>query len=144
MRRRRRVPNWPFALAFMAVGLAPAWIGVSGVCEALSLQKHGVRAIGRIDRFDCPRRSTSCDVIVTFVAAGGKSRQITEGCASPSPDLVTGGRVEVLYLQRGQNEVVRLNRPVYLWGLPILLILVSAPFLCVGVYLTFMSWSKRR
>jgi len=144
MRKRKRAPNWPFALAFMVAGLVPAWIGVSGICEALSLQKHGVRVIGLIDRFDCPRRSTSCDVIVTFVAADGESRQITEGSASPSPDFVTGGRMDVLYLQQGQKEVVRLNRPVYLWGLPIFLILVSSPFLCAGVYLTFMSLSKRR
>lgn len=144
MRKRKSVPNWPFALAFMGAGLFPAWIGVSGICEALSLQKHGVRVIGLIDRFDCPRRSTSCDVIVSFVTADGESRQITEGSASPSPDFVTGGRTEVLYLQQGQNEVVRLNRPVYLWGPPILLILVSAPLLCAGVYLTFMSLSKRR
>ncbi len=144
MRKRKRVPNWPFALAFMVAGLVPAWIGASGICEALSLQKHGVRVIGFIDRFDCPRRSTSCDVIVTFVAADGESRQITEGSASPSPDFVTGGRMEVLYLQQGQDEVVRLNRPAYLWGLPIFLILVSAPFLCAGVYLMFMSLSKRR
>ena len=35
-----------------------------------------------------------------------------------------GGRV-----QQGQNEVMHLNRQVYLLGLPILLILVLAPFL---------------
>jgi len=52
--------------------------------------------------------------------------------------------MDVLHLQQGQKEVVRLNRPVYLWGLPIFLILVSTPFLYAGVYLTFMSLSKRR
>lgn len=144
MRKRRRTPNWPFALAFIAAGLVPAWLGISGIGEALSLHSKGTRIIGHIDRFDCPRRSTSCDVIVTFVAADGESRQITEGSASPSPNFVTGGRMDVLHLQQGQKEVVRLNRPVYLRGLPIFLILVSTPFLYAGVYLTFMSLSKRR
>jgi hypothetical protein len=46
-------------------------------------------------------------------------------------------------VQQGQNEVMRLNRPVYLLGLPILLILLLAPFLYAGVYLTLMSLSKR-
>lgn len=50
----------------------------------------------------------------------------------------------MLLLQRGEREVMRLNRPVYLWGLPILLTLLSTPFMCVGAYLVFMSLSRRR
>lgn len=130
-------------MAFVVAGLVPAWFGISGIGEALSLHTQGERIIGLIDRFDCPRRSTSCEVTVTFVGSDGESRQVTEGSASPSPDFVAGGRVEVFYLQQDQQEVMRLNRPAYLWGLPILLTLVSTPFLCAGVYLVFMSLSRR-
>lgn len=144
MRKRRRTPNWPFALAFIAAGLVPAWLGISGIGEALSLHSKGTRIIGHIDRFDCPRRSTSCDVVVTFVDSDGGSRQVVEGNASPAPDFVPGEPIEVLLLQRGEREVMRLNRPVYLWGLPIFLTLLSTPFMCVGAYLVFMSLSRRR
>lgn len=144
MRKRRRTPNWPFALAFIAAGLVPAWLGISGIGEALSLHSKGTRIIGHIDRFDCPRRSTSCDVVVTFVDSDGGSRKVVERNASPAPDFVPGEPIEVLLLQRGEREVMRLNRPVYLWGLPIFLTLLSTPFMCVGAYLVFMSLSRRR
>lgn len=144
MRKRRRAPNWPFALAFIAAGLVPAWLGISGIGEALSLHSKGTRIIGHIDRFDCPRRSTSCDVVVTFVDSDGGSRKVVERNASPAPDFVPGEPIEVLLLQRGEREVMRLNRPVYLWGLPIFLTLLSTPFMCVGAYLVFMSLSRRR
>lgn len=144
MQKRRRTPNWPFAMAFVVAGLVPAWFGISGIGEALSLHTQGERIIGLIDRFDCPRRSTSCDVIVTFVAPDGQSRQMVERNASPAPDFVAGGRTEVLFLQQGEHEVMRLNRSAYLWGLPILLTLLSTPFMCVGAYLVFMSLRQRR
>lgn len=144
MRERRRTPNWPFAAAFIAAGLVPAWLGISGIGEALSLHSKGARIIGHIERFDCPRRSTSCEVIVTFVDSDGESRQVIEGNASPAPDFVAGERIEVLFLQRGEHEVMRLNRPVYLWGLPIFLTLLSTPFICAGSCLVFVSLIRRR
>lgn len=144
MRKRKRVPNWPFAMAFMVAGLVPAWFGISGIGEARALHTKGARIIGLIDRFDCPRRSTSCDVIVTFVAPNGESRQLVEGGASPSPGFAAGDRIDVLFQQQGEHEVMRLNRPVYLWGPPILLALLSIPFLCAGSCLVFMSLSRQR
>lgn len=144
MRRKRRAPNWPFAMAFVVAGLVPAWFGISGIGEAWTLHAKGVRIVGLIDRFDCPRRSTSCDVIVTFVAPSGESRQFMEGGASPSPGFAAGDRIDVLFHQQGEHEAMRLNRPGYLWGLPILLTMLSTPFLCAGSYLVFMPWSRQR
>lgn len=112
--------------------------------QAWAFHTQGVRIVGLIDRFECPRRSKSCEVIVTFVAPNGESRQLTEGSASPSPGFAAGDQIDVLFRQQGEHEVMRLNRPAYLWGLPILLILLSTPFLCAGAYLVFNSLSRQR
>lgn len=144
MQKRKRFPNWPFAMAFMVAGLVPAWFGMSGIGEAWALHTKGVRIVGLIDRFECPRRSNSCEVIVTFDAPNGESQQLTEGSASPSPGFATGDQIDVLFRQQGEHEVMRLNRLVYLWALPILLTLLSTPFLFAGTYLVFMSLRRQR
>lgn len=131
-------------VAFFIGGSVPGYLGLSGLREAVSLSVDGLRIPGVIERFDCPRRSKSCRVVVTFKDPNtGAVREVDEGNASPTPDFVTGSPVDVLYLKGSNFERIRVNRPFYMWVMPLFMILMSAPCLAAAAYLMYAECVQR-
>ena len=134
-KKRRSVSGLPFIAALLIAGSIPALIGITGFTEAVLATFYSRTAKGVIDHFECPRRSSNCDVVVKYVHPDGSSRTVVEGNASPSPDFVTGSSVQVFIANKGPREVIRIDRFFYLWFMPMLLSFISLPFLSAAAYL---------